>query len=84
MKVNFGKEITGVKINKLSTGETFVTDRKSTREKGLYMVVDKNSGLANVGNASVLTVNLVSGQLRKFANDFIVEPVNAEVNFIEK
>lgn len=84
MKVNFGKEITGVKVNKLSTGETFITDRKSTKEKGLYMVVDKNSGLAGgVGNASVLTVNLVSGQLRKFTNDYIVEPIRAEVIFTE-
>ena len=84
MKVNFGREITGVKVNKLSTGETFITDRKSTKEKGLYMVVDKCSGLASVGRDFVLAVNLASGQLRKFTNEFIVEPISAEVNFTKK
>lgn len=84
MKVNFGKEITGVKVSKLSTGETFITDRKSTKEKGLYMVVDKSSGLASVGRDFVLAVNLASGQLRKFTSEFVVEPINAEVNFTEK
>lgn len=84
MKVNFEKEVTGVKVSKLSTGETFITDRKSTKEKGLYMVVDKSSGLASIGRDFVLAVNLASGQLRKFTNEFFVEPISAEVIFTGK
>lgn len=83
MKVNFEKGIVGIKVAKMKTGETFLADRKSTKEKGLYMVVDKNSGLAFAECSSILAVNLASGQLRKFANDYMVEPINTEVNFIK-
>lgn len=84
MKVNFNAEVTGVKVSKFRIGATFLTDRKSTQGKGLYMRVDAYSGLASVGRGAVLAVNLESGQLRKFAEDYIVFPVEAEVMMLTK
>lgn len=84
MKVNFSEKITGVVISKISIGETFLADRKSTSEEGLYMKVDKSSGLACIGNGYCLAVNLQSGQLRKFASNMIVKPVTTEVIFVKE
>lgn len=80
MKVNFNAEVTGIKVCKFSTGETFLAERKSTKGQGLYMKVDACSGLASERRGFCLAVNLQSGQLRRFADDFLVLPVEAEVN----
>lgn len=45
MKVNYDKKETGVYISNLITGTAFSAKRSNTDEVGLYMVVDKNSGV---------------------------------------
>lgn len=45
MKVNYDKKETGVYISNLITGTAFFSKRSNTDEVGLYMVVDKNSGV---------------------------------------
>ena len=83
MKVNFSEKVTGVTISRLSVGDTFLADRKSSNEVGLYIKVDKSSGLACVGNNYCLAVNLQSGQLRKFIGNAVVTPTETEVNFVK-
>ena len=69
-----------VNIDSLRCGDAFMTKRKShTDEIGLYMVVDRSSGLSPQMNNKILTVNLATGQLRPFPMDFPVEPVEADV-----
>ena len=69
-----------VNIDSLKCGEVFMTKRKShTDEIGLYMVVDRSSGLSPQMNNKILAVNLATGQLRPFPMDFPVEPVEADV-----
>lgn len=84
MKVNFAEKVTGIAISRVNVGETFIADRKSTSEEGLYMKIDKSSGLACIGNGYCLAVNLQSGQLRKFAGNAIVRPAATEVNFVKE
>lgn len=84
MKINFPKEVVGVEISSVSVGKAFLADRKSSNEKGLYMKVDRLSGLATVGNDYCLAVNLQSGQLRRFYRNVIVTPAATEINFIKE
>ena len=83
MKVNWGekKEIGSYLFN-LKVGSTFFSKRKGINEIGLYMVLDKNSGvfLDNYRN-NIMAVNLSTGQIRVFPENQKVEPVDAEVNF---
>ena len=83
MKVNFSEKVIGVTISRLSVGDTFLADRKSSNEVGLYIKVDRSSGLATIGSNHCLAVNLQSGQLRKFDRNVIVTPAETEVNFIK-
>ena len=84
MKVSFKKPF-DVQIDKLVVGNTFTAKRRSTNEIGLYMIVDKNSGVfLDSYKNSIMAVNLVTGQIRSFAKREKVEPVNAEVNLLEK
>ena len=83
MKVNFSEKVVGVAISRVSIGDTFLADRKSSNEEGLYMKVDRSSGLANIGISHCLAVNLQSGQLRKFDRNVIVTPAETEVNFVK-
>lgn len=84
MKVNFSEKVIGVAISRISVGDTFLADRKSTNEEGLYMKVDRSSGLANIGSNHCLAVNLQSGQLRKFDRNAVVTPAATEVNFVKE
>ena len=69
-----------VNIDSLRCGEAFMTKRKSHADEiGLYMVVDRSSGLSPQMNNKILTVNLATGQLSPFPMDFPVEPVEADV-----
>ena len=69
-----------VNIDSLRCGEALMTKRKSHADEiGLYMVVDRSSGLSPQMNNKILTVNLATGQLRPFPMDFPVEPVEADV-----
>ena len=69
-----------VNIDSLKCGEAFMTKRKSHADEiGLYMVVDRNSGLTTQMNNKILVVNLATGQLRALPMDFLVEPVDADV-----
>lgn len=82
MKVNFN-EVNAVKVEEVFAGRTFITNRKSCSEKGLYLKVDQNSGLIKKFSNDVFAVNLETGQLRRFAHDHLVEKVEAEV-FLKK
>ena len=69
-----------VNIDSLKCGEAFMTKRKSHADEiGIYMVVDRNSGLIPQINNKILVVNLATGQLRALPKDFPVEPVDADV-----
>lgn len=81
MKVNFNIENERVAICTLKVGDSFLAQRKSIKELGLYMIIDQHSsGLIAANPYKIITVNLISGQLRRFNNDDIIEPVKAEVN----
>jgi hypothetical protein len=82
MKVNFN-EVNAVKVGEIFAGRTFIADRKSCNERGLYLKVDKNSGLIKRDYDDVFAVNLETGQLRRFSHDYLVEKVEAEV-FLKK
>lgn len=45
MKVNYDKKETEVYLYKLAVGIAFFSKRSGTDEIGLYMVVDRNSGI---------------------------------------
>ena len=81
MKINFGHEVVGISIRNIPVGETFFAQRKSERERGLYMKIDGSSGLVRNKCGYSYAINLASGQLREFVNDTIVERVLTEVNF---
>ena len=69
-----------VNIDSLRCGAAFLTKRKSHADEiGIYMVVDRSSGLSPQMNNKILAVNLATGQLRPFPLDFSVEPVEADV-----
>ena len=82
MKVNFSN-VNDVQIREISVGQTFIADRKSSHEKGLYLKVDKHSGLIKKDSNDVFAVNLETGQLRRFSYDCFVEKVEAEA-FLKK
>ena len=82
MKVNFN-EVNAVKVGEVFAGRTFIANRKSCDEKGLYLKVDQNSGLVRKNYTDVFAVNLETGQLRRFCYDCLVEKTEAEV-FLKK
>ena len=82
MKVNFN-EANAVRVGEIFAGRTFIADRKSCNERGLYLKVDQNSGLVKKNYTDVFAVNLETGQLRRFTHDYLVEKVEAEV-FLKK
>lgn len=82
MKINWGekKEI-GNYLFELKVGSTFFSKRKGKNEIGLYMVVDRNSGIfLDSYRNNIMAVNLATGQIRAFDGNQKVEPVDAEVN----
>lgn len=84
MKVNYDRKATAIYAYKLTVGSTFFSKRSGTDEIGLYMIVDKNSGvfLDNYRD-NVMAVNLTTGQIRAFSRVQRVEPANAEVNLLK-
>ena len=84
MKINFGNEMVSTPIGVISVGETFFAQRKSVKERGLYMKIDGTSGLVRNKCGCNYAINLESGQLREFATTVCVERVFAEVNFPKK
>lgn len=86
MKVNYDRKVTGIYIYKLTVGSTFFSKRSGVNEVGLYMVVDRNSGIflnSYKDKDKVMAVNLATGQVRAFPGDAKVKQVNAEVNILE-
>lgn len=86
MKVNWDekKEI-GSYLYELKVGSTFFSKRKGKNEIGLYMVLNKNSGVfLDSYRNNIMAVNLATGQIRAFNGYQKVEPVNAEVNIPKK
>lgn len=82
MKVNFASS-NSIYVGELAVGTPFLANRKSEKGRGLYMKVDKNSGLMrNQSLANAFAVNLETGQLREFDHYSVVEKVNAEIVFI--
>ena len=81
MKVIYDKKETKVYLSQLFVGTAFLSKRSSTDEIGLYMVVDKNSGVfLDSYRNNIMAVNLATGQIRAFNGHQKVEPVDAEVN----
>ena len=81
MKINYDKKATGIYVYKLTVGSTFFSKRSGVDEVGLYMVVDRNSGIfLDSYKDNVMAVNLATGQIRAFNRVQRVEPVDAEVN----
>lgn len=84
MKVNFNNTQNYVYAYKLMVGSTFTAKRSGVDEVGLYIKIDKNSGVfLSRYRENVMAVNLATGQVRAFAGDAKVVPVNAEVNVLE-
>ena len=81
MKVNWGeKKEMGTYLFDLKVGSTFFSKRKGINEIGLYMVLDKNSGVfLDSYRNNIMAVNLSTGQIRAFPGTQKVEPINAEV-----
>ena len=84
MKINFENEVVGTPIRDIRVGETFFTQRRSVKERGLYMKIDGSSGLVRNRCGHSYAINLASGQLREFEFDIYVDRVSAEVNFPKK
>lgn len=81
MKVIYGKKETEVYLSQLVVGTAFFSKRSSTDEIGLYMVLNKNSGVfLDSYRNNIMAVNLATGQIRVFSENQKVEPVDAEVN----
>ena len=81
MRVIYDKKEMGIYLYKLVVGTAFFSKRSGTDEIGLYMVVDKNSGVfLDSYRNNIMAVNLVTGQIRAFNGNQKVEPVDAEVN----
>lgn len=84
MKVNFNNTQNYVYAYKLMVGSTFTAKRSGVDEVGLYIKIDKNSGVfLSRYRENVMAVNLATGQVRAFAGDAKVIPVNAEVDVLE-
>ena len=71
-----------VKVIDLNSGECFTAKRTTTKENGIYVKVDKKSGLIIPDKLArdpqwVLALNLETGQLRKFNYDTKVTPLPA-------
>ena len=77
MKVNWGKK---KDLFDLKVGSTFFSKRKGINEIGLYMVLDKNSGVfLDSYRNNIMAVNLSTGQSRACPGSQKVERINAEV-----
>ena len=83
MKINWdGKKEKGIYIYELKVGSTFFSKRKGKDEIGLYMILDKNSGVfLDSYKNNIMAVNLSTGQIRAFPGTQKVELANAEVIF---
>lgn len=81
MKVNYDNKLIGTAIKDILVGEVFLTDRKSTKERGLYMKIDSNSGLVKRGYNTCYAINIETGQIRSFIYNAPVTKVVAEVIF---
>ncbi len=84
MKTRNENRIAQKQINELITGECFTVKRSKTQENGIYIKVDKRSGIMAdrfVRDPEyLLALNLETGQLRKFSYDVKVTPLTeAEV-----
>ena len=67
-------------IGGITVGTPFFADRKSEKGRGLYMKIDKNSGLMkNQFSSNVYAVNLETGQLREFPYTAGVEVAEAKI-----
>lgn len=84
MKVNYNETQVGTEIRSVSVGDTFLAKRTTHNLKCLYMKVDGCSGLVRNTRGKSYAVNLVTGQLREFNSDALVEKVYTEVNFPKK
>ena len=84
MKINWGEKKESY-LYELKVGSTFFSKRKGMNEIGLYMVLDKNSGVfLDSYRNNIMAVNLSTGQIRAFPENQKVEPVDAEVIFKNK
>ena len=71
-----------VKVIDLSSGDCFTTKRSGSQEDGIYLKVDKKSGIIVTDRIAkdpqyVVALNIETGQLRKFNYDMKVTPLPA-------
>ena len=75
MKVSFSHNLNLHHIDSLPCGTVVVTPRKSAKDElGVYLIVDRDSGLTPNLKDKILAVNLKTGQLRGFTPTAMVEP----------
>lgn len=90
MKVNKLKEKATTCIEDLLVGQTFTTPRTRVSRHvepatGYYMKIDKSSGiLTGIKRDEVVAINLETGQLRKFDNQFLVTRTSIECNIVKE
>ena len=79
MKIELAN-VNKVAISELKVGETFTSIRKNEKtEIGVYMKVDRNSGVFVKTQNLNFAVNLESGQVRKFYSSDLVTPISIKV-----
>lgn len=71
-------------VGSIPVGTPFIAERKSEKGKGLYMKIDKSSGLIKTQSPkgsydAVYAVNLETGQLREFVWTAGIEVAEAQI-----
>ena len=80
MKIRNENRVPQKTVYELVIGECFTAKRSGSKEDGIYLKIDKNSGIIVSDRFAknvqyILAVNLETGQLRKFNYDAKVTPL---------
>ena len=80
MKIRNENRVPQVSINKLLNGECFTVKRSTSQENGVYLKIDKKSGIIISDKIArdpqyIVAVNLQTGQLRRFEYNREVTPL---------
>ena len=85
MKTRNENRVAQVQINELLNGTCFTVKRSTSQEDGIYLKIDKKSGVIIADKIArdlqyIVAVNLQTGQLRRFEYNKLVTPLlEAEV-----
>ena len=80
MKIRNENRVPQVQINEILNGECFTVKRSTSQENGIYLKIDKKSGIIISDRIArdpqyIVAVNLQTGQLRRFEYNKIVTPL---------